>query len=187
MKTNRHKGGQGDGGQTSLGDGSRVDKDHPRIEALGALDEATASLGCARSHSPDQDLCEFLAEAQRGLFEAGALLCLPGEFASENRIQALDKRIRDMEARMDQWAAVQEPLCGFVLPGDCQASAFAHLARTCVRRAERRVNALAKTEPPPPAVLAFLNRLGAALFALTREMDRRAGASEKIWTGGQGK
>jgi cob(I)alamin adenosyltransferase len=172
----------GDAGETSLGDGSRLPKDAPRIEALGALDEANATLGLLRLHlgtRPEADA--MIARIQNDLFDAGADLCVPG--TGDMRLRLADAPLLRLDAEIEAMNATLAPLTSFVLPGGTPAAAHAHLARTIVRRAERRSVALARAEPVSPNVVRYLNRLSDHLFVLARVLNATHGA-EPLWRPG---
>ena len=158
----------GDGGQTSLGDGSRVAKDALRVAAYGTVDEANATIGLLRLHTggePDA----MLARVQNDLFDVGSDLCVPG--AAGDRLRLTDAPSVRLEAEVAAMNAGLPPLDSFVLPGGTAAAAHAHLARTVVRRAERLVVTLAREESVNPAVVRFLNRLSDHLFVLGRVLN----------------
>lgn len=172
----------GDGGETSLGDGARVRKDAPRIEAIGAVDEANAAVGLLRLHTTGEEDAA-LARVQNGLFDLGADLCVPGEGGGRLRIGA--PHVAALDAMT---AAANEglpPLTSFVLPGGTPAAAAAHLARTVARRAERAVVRLAAEEPVNPDALRYLNRLSDLLFVLSRRLND-SGGRDVLWTPGSG-
>jgi cob(I)alamin adenosyltransferase len=136
----------GDGGQTSLGDGTRVGKDAPRIEALGTVDEANAAIGllrCAVTGAPETDA--MLARIQNDLFDVGADLCVPGP--DGDRLRLTEAPIDRLEAEIVALNAGLTPLTSFVLPGGTEAAARAHVARAAVRRAERDVVRLRHRDP----------------------------------------
>ena len=159
----------GDSGQTSLGDGTRVDKDDVRVEAYGTVDEANAALGMLRLHTSGEDDA-MLGRIQNDLFDVGADLCVPGEAGT--RLRLTDAPAIRLEAEVAAMNADLPALTSFVLPGGTPAAAHAHLARTLVRRAERRVVQLARTQPVNPAIIRFLNRLSDHLFVLGRHLNR---------------
>ena len=165
----------GDGGETSLGDGTRVGKDDDRIEAMGAVDEANAVLGRLRAVLADRDEAGFIATVQNDLFDLGAGLCQPGPTARLPEAAVL---------RLEAWiASVGErlaPLTSFVLPGGSIAAAEAHLARTAVRRAERRVVSLGAGIGVDAAACRYLNRLSDALFMLGRVLNED-GRTDTLW------
>jgi cob(I)alamin adenosyltransferase len=170
----------GDGGETSLGDGARVPKDHVRVEAYGTVDEANAAIGVLRLHTAsDAPVDAALAAVQNDLFDIGADLCVPGEAGDRLRVTA-DVAAR-LEAAVFAFNEGLSPLTSFVLPGGTVASAHAHLARTIVRRAERRVITLSQTEAVNPEVVRALNRLSDLLFVVGRRLN---GAGDVLWRPG---
>jgi cob(I)alamin adenosyltransferase len=169
----------GDGGQTSLGDGARVAKDDARVEAYGTVDEANAAIGLLRLHV-DAATDAMLARIQNDLFDVGADLCVPGEAGA--RLRVTDAPSARLEAEIASMNAELAPLGSFVLPAGTPAAAHAHLARTVVRRAERRVVSLARSEAVNPAVLRLLNRLSDHLFVLSRRLNP---GGDVTWTPGE--
>ena len=172
----------GDGGQTSLGDGTRVAKDHRRVEAYGTVDEANATLGILRLHTAqDAEADAMLARLQNDLFDIGADLCVPGE--QGDRLRVTPAMAARLEAEVAEVNAGLPTLTSFVLPGGTPAAAHAHLARTVLRRAERHVVRLAHEEAVNPEVVRALNRMSDLLFVLGRRLN--AGA-DVLWVpGGQ--
>jgi len=169
----------GDDGSTGLGDGSRVRKDDARIEALGTLDEANAAIGLMRVYTAaGEDM--MLARVQNDLFDLGADLAVPGTDAA--RLRITPAQVARLEAEIEESNAELPPLTSFVLPGGAPGAAAAHLARAIVRRAERRVVALARVEAVNPAALLFLNRLSDHLFVLARRLSAEAG--DVLWAPG---
>ncbi len=166
----------GDNGTTGLGDRTRIDKDHPRVEAYGTVDEANSAIGMvlAASSVPDA-IRACLTEVQHDLFELGGELCIPGHRAVE------DPFIERLEHHLDDFNAELPALKDFILPGGGQAAAACHLARTVVRRAERRVRTLAKQEEVRTEVLRYLNRLSDLLFVIARRLAREESGQEIIW------
>ena len=160
----------GDGGQTSLGDGTRVPKDALRVDAYGTVDEANACIGLLRLHTGDDpDADAMLARIQNDLFDVGADLCVPGE--AGERLRVTDAPNIRMEAEVKAMNETLPPLTSFILPSGTPAAAHAHLARTVVRRAERLVVHLAREEEVNPAVIRLLNRLSDHLFVLGRRLN----------------
>ncbi len=170
----------GDQGETGLYGGPRVRKDHPRIEAYGAVDELNAVLGLVRAESPPAEIDALLAEIQNLLFDLGAQLATPepARMGTENIGAAQISRI---ETAIDRFEAGLEPLKVFILPGGTRAAAGLHLARTVCRRAERRLISLAASETISEALIVYLNRLGDLLFVLAREANRAAGRPDVPW------
>ncbi len=170
----------GDGGQTSLGDGTRVGKDHRRVEAYGTVDEANAAIGILRLYCKhDAEADAMLARVQNNLFDIGADLCVPGEAGDRLRVgEAMAARL---EAETETVNAGLPPLTSFVLPGGTEAAAHAHLARTIVRRAERRVVRLAAEEAVGAEVIRALNRMSDLLFVLGRRLNA---GGDVLWVPG---
>ena len=170
----------GDGGQTSLGDGSRVPKDAIRVDAYGDVDEANAAISLLRLYAPP-DADAMLARIQNDLFDVGADLCVPG--TAGDRLRLTDAPSLRLEAEVAAMNAAMPPLTSFVLPGGSPGAAHAHLARTITRRAERRVVALARAETVNPAVIRYLNRLSDHLFVLSRHLNGN-GTGDVLWIPG---
>ena len=170
----------GDKGETSLGDGSRVPKDALRVEAYGEVDEANAAIGLLRLHCAGPTDA-MLARIQNDLFDVGADLCVPGE--AGDRLRLTDAPSLRLESEVAEMNATLPPLRSFILPGGTTAAAHAHLARTLVRRAERRVVGLAHVEAVNPAVIRYLNRLSDHLFVLGRHVNDN-GAADVLWEPG---
>ena len=171
----------GDGGETSLGDGTRVGKASLRIEAIGAVDEANAAIGLLRVAAPAADA--MLAPVQNDLFDVGADLCVPGE--AGDRLRLTDVPVVRLEAEVLAMNATLPPLKSFVLPGGTEAAARAHYARTVVRGAERAVVRLRFEETVNPAVVRYLNRLSDHLFVLARVLNSK-GSGDVLWVPGAG-
>jgi len=172
----------GDGGETSLGDGTRVAKDALRVEAFGAVDEANAALGLLRLHLGEDPVADaMLARAQNDLFDVGADLCVPG--TAGERLRLTDTPSLRLDQEVAEMNAAIRPLASFVLPGGTAGAAHAHLARVTVRRAERRVVALGHVESVNPAVVRYLNRLSDHLFVLGRRLNDN-GAKDVLWVPG---
>lgn len=173
----------GDGGSTDLLGGGRVRKDAARIEACGAVDELSASLGFCLAALRDEELGRLLQEVQRRLFVIGSLLGdvreRPGPRPDKMRLAPED--VAALETAIDRGQAELPPLRSFLLPGGAEAGGRLHLARTVCRRAERRVVALAQQEELPPLLLPYLNRLSDLLFVLARVVNRREGSPEIPW------
>ena len=175
----------GDDGTTGLVDGSRAAKHAPRLEAVGAVDEANAVLGWAVLALDDQADIERI---QNDLFDLGADLATPlgnsggDDFApSDMVLRIVPGQAEWLEGRIDAANESLEPLRSFILPGGSEAAARLHLARTAVRRAERAMTALAEAEPVNPAALAYVNRLSDYLFVLARAANR---GRDPLWQPG---
>jgi cob(I)alamin adenosyltransferase len=167
----------GDAGDTGLFGGGRVQKDDPRVEAYGDVDELNAVIGMARAVEPLPRIDEVLIPMQRDLFSIGALLATPDLEKMHNHLTKanIDERaIDDCEKEL-------EPLKAFIIPGGSLKGATLHVARTVCRRAERRVVHLQKEVEIPSLVVIYLNRLSDLLFTLARVANVRTGAGEVTW------
>lgn len=165
----------GDDGSTGLGDGSRVRKDAPRIQALGSVDELNCHLGVLRTEALPGPAAVDVARVQNDLFDLGGELSIPGHtLLAEARVAWLDERLAHYNGQL-------KPLAEFILPGGTRAAAFAHVARAAARRAERDVIALAADEPVGEAVRLYLNRVSDLLFVLARWLNLQAGGSDVLW------
>ncbi len=170
----------GDGGETSLGDGARVRKDAIRVEAFGTVDEANAVIGMLRTLLPPNGAHDsMLARIQNDLFDIGADLCVPGE--AGDRLRMTDAPSIRLETEIAEMNATLPKLTSFVLPGGTPAAAHAHLARTIVRRAERRCVQLAAEEAVNSALIRYLNRLSDHLFVLSRALNA---GGDVLWVPG---
>jgi cob(I)alamin adenosyltransferase len=175
----------GDGGDTSLFDGTRVRKDDARVDAYGEVDELNAWLGLVRA-SPsagawDAALDEALVRIQRDLFALGAQLADPGEKLAPRVTKAViaEADVERLEHLIDSLEQELPPLRRFILAGGAPDGAALHVARTVCRRAERRMVAL---DPPvDPILVRYVNRLSDLLFVLARAVNHRAGVPETEW------
>ena len=172
----------GDGGETSLGDGSRVRKDARRVEAYGTVDEANALIGILRLHT-DGEVDAMLARIQNDLFDIGADLCVPQSEATRERLRLGEAPVLRLDAEIEAMNDPLPPLTSFILPGGTPMAAAAHHARTVVRRAERLVVTLADAETVNPAVVRYLNRLSDHLFVLGRVLNGN-GVGDVLWVPG---
>ncbi len=169
----------GDKGQTSLPDGSRLAKDDARIEALGSVDEANAAIGLVRVYAAGIEDAA-LTLIQNDLFDVVADLGRPEDSGTHLRItphqvQRLEQEIITMNQELP-------PLTSFVLPGGAPGAAHAHLARSVIRRAERRVVTLAGAANVNPEIIRYLNRLSDYLFVIARRFSSEAG--DVLWQPG---
>ncbi|HMA00422.1 MAG TPA: cob(I)yrinic acid a,c-diamide adenosyltransferase [Steroidobacteraceae bacterium] len=166
----------GDDGSTGLGDGTRVPKESPRVEAYGTVDEANCAIGVLLA-IPDlpAEVTDCLVEVQHDLFDLGGELCIPGY-----RTMTPADTLR-LEAKLDEFNETLPPLKDFILPGGGPAAAACHVARAVCRRAERRVWSLARAEAVAPDTLRYLNRLSDLLFVIARVLARHQRGAETIW------
>ena len=167
----------GDKGDTGLADGSRVSKNHPRIVALGELDELNGTLGVLRTHGLDEDMDALLAALQQRLFDIGGELAIPG------RVVIDDHDLVEVESQADTLNAELPPLKEFVLPGGHPAAAWCHHCRTVARRVERQLVALRNDDVDAinPVSLALINRLSDLLFVMARLINQRNEHPETLW------
>ena len=174
----------GDQGTTALMYGRRVPKHHPRVEAYGTVDEANSVIGVLRTLvQNDARLTEWLRAIQGDLFDIGADLAMPGEIGAQLRFKP--EPVLRLETELEDLNATQPRLKNFILPtGVGMAGAYAHLARTVVRRAERRVVALTQVEGEEvnPEIQRYLNRLADFIFILARHLNDN-GEKDDVWVG----
>ncbi len=178
----------GDDGTTGLVDGSRTAKHAARMEAIGAVDEANSAIGLAVAGSAAGASWHSaaLTRIQNDLFDLGADLAIPGDdfTPSEMVLRIVQAQVDWLEAGIDALNEDIPPLTSFILPGGGEPAARTHVARACVRRAERAMTALAAETPVNPAALAYVNRLSDYLFVLARAMNA-AGSGDVLWVPGQ--
>lgn len=172
----------GDGGETSLGDGSRVSKLDCRIGAFGTVDELNSALGVLLAGDVPGGVREPLTRIQNELFDVGADLSVP--WGVTDRLRVEQGMIDRLEELCDTFNADLPELRSFVLPGGTEAAARLHVARTICRRAERDVLVGAQEVELNPLVLVYLNRLSDLLFILARAANAQAGVDEPLWKPG---
>ncbi len=173
----------GDSGETGLADGRRVAKDHPRVEAMGVVDELNSQLGLllaelalAQHQCPGlNEVSAVLTPCQHRLFDLGGELAMPAYEALQ------DGETARLELAIDQWNDELGPLKNFILPGGSRLIAQAHVCRSSARSAERRCQQLNAVEPLRATLLAYLNRLSDLLFVAARLIARRQGIAEILW------
>ncbi|WP_019410222.1 cob(I)yrinic acid a,c-diamide adenosyltransferase [Pseudomonas psychrophila] len=173
----------GDKGETGLGDGRRVPKDHPRVEAIGEVDTLNSQLGLLLAGLTEHglkcpglnELITVLEPCQHRLFDLGGELAMPV-------YQALDSaEVERLEAAIDLWNEELGPLENFILPGGSTLIAQAHVCRSLARSAERRCQQLNALEPLAGVGLAYINRLSDLLFVAARLIAKRQGIAEILW------
>ena len=169
----------GDAGETQVGKG-RMLKSSPRVEAYGTVDEANSVIGLLRTAvQGNEKLSEWLRQIQIDLFDIGADLSMPGEIGELLRFKP--EPAERLEGQLEELNATQPRLKNFILPTGIEMSgAYAHLARTVIRRAERRVVALAQQEEVNPEIQRYLNRLADFMFILSRHLNDN-GEKDDIW------
>ena len=172
----------GDDGTTGLGDGTRVAKDHPRVEAYGTVDELNSAVGLVLAGDDlPAEIADCLTGIQHDLFDLGGELCIPGH------IMVSDAYVERIENTLDLMNADLPPLKDFILPGGSQAAAATHLARAICRRAERRVWTLSSMEEVRPQLPRYLNRLSDLLFVIARVLARQRSGQEVLWRHDRGR
>jgi len=165
----------GDDGSTGLGDNTRVPKSHPRIAALGDVDELNSHIGLLLCEPLPQDVRELLIDVQHQLFNLGGELSIPGfELLQASAVLQLDQALETHNAALPR---LQE----FILPAGTHAAAQAHVCRTVARRAERAVVALGAQEAVREAPRHYLNRLSDLMFVLSRVLNRMDGGDDVYW------
>jgi len=165
----------GDDGTTGLADGSRVDKDSPRIECMGTADELNSQVGVLRACELPDYLDTELAEIQQRLFDIGAEMAIP------DQVMIQSSHVETLEAWLDEHNSSLPPLKEFILPGGGQAAAQCHLARAVSRRMERCLWHLAREESLNSLSLMWVNRLSDLLFVYARIPGRLSAADEVEW------
>jgi cob(I)alamin adenosyltransferase len=167
--------GQGDDGFTGLFGKGRVPKHHPRPDAFGVVDEASAALGMVRAQLQERDLHQVLIEIQRDLYTVMAEIATISD-TLQQETQLTKDRVGWIEARIEQYGTNVKLPSGFVVPGDNSLSALLDFARTQVRRAERKVSRLLhENELQNPHLLPYLNRLSSFCFLLSVRATQQEG------------
>jgi cob(I)alamin adenosyltransferase len=180
--------GAGDTGKTSLFSGERVSKDHVRIEAYGDVDELNAILGALVASLPADypELAAEIQQVQSDLFHVGAWLATTPDSPSIEMLEPFaEERTQRLEQAIDRMEEELPPLTAFLLPGGHMSAAWAHVARTVCRRAERHTVRLAREREDPnnslQQIIVYLNRLSDYLFVLARHCNRIAGIADQVW------
>src|SRR5262245_49298023 len=169
----------GDGGDTGLGDGSRVRKDNPRVAALGEIDELNSALGVLLAEALPEKIRASLESIQHDLFDLGGDVSIPG------RATMTQGQVDRREALVEEMNAALPRLKEFILPGGTRAAGLAHLARAVCRRAERALVALSSSEKVGDEGRIYLNRLSDFLFVLGRVLNREGGRGDVLWQQGR--
>lgn len=193
---------KGDGGQTGIWGGRRLDKDHIRMEAIGAVDECNAAIGVAAAATAataatagadatagaagavmPADVAHIMADVQDCLFVVGCELMAPDRSGSGGSVPRLTgEETTRLESAIDALEAELPELTSFIHPTGTPGAAHLHLARAVCRRAERRVTTLRRTEPVADHVAVYLNRLADLLFVLARHANHSAGVADRTWS-----
>ncbi|WP_137936359.1 cob(I)yrinic acid a,c-diamide adenosyltransferase [Chitinivorax sp. B] len=165
----------GDGGETGLADGSRLQKSDPQIHLLGEIDELNSVVGLILAELGEDIQRTRLLALQHELFELGADVAVP------LRRKIGEAHLAALEQDVTAWNMALSPLREFILPGGCKAAAWAHLARTVCRRAERGVVMAFSDRPDLDQALRYLNRLSDWLFVLARTLNAAAAMPDVLW------
>jgi cob(I)alamin adenosyltransferase len=171
---------RGDRGETSLYGPKRIQKDDPRVEAYGTIDELNSVIGVIVSESSGKAINSSLKEIQRMLFVAG------GDAATEMQGGRDVPRIgpshtKRLEEMTDELLSRLPPLRNFILPGGSSTGAMLHVARSVCRRAERRIVTASRLQEMNPELLPFFNRLSSYLFNVSRWANKQAKRKEEVW------
>ena len=169
----------GDGGDTGLGDGSRVRKDSPRVAALGEIDELNSAIGVLAAEPLPERIRGILESIQHDLFDLGGDVSIPG------RSTVSDGQVGRLETLLEELNVALPRLKEFILPGGTRAAGLAHLARAVCRRAERSLVALSSSEKVAESGRIYLNRLSDLLFVLGRVLNREGGRGDVLWQQGR--
>jgi cob(I)alamin adenosyltransferase len=175
----------GDDGTTALGDMSRTSKNDPRLEAFATVDEANSYIGVVLLHITDSEIKDLLFTIQNNMFDVGADLCTPViDNPNTKPLRITQDQINYLEEQIDKYNKNLEELRSFVLPSGSSASSHLHVARTIVRRAERRtwhaINSFG--EGVNLLTAKYLNRLSDLLFVLARYENKEKG--DQLWLPG---
>jgi len=169
----------GDDGTTGLGDGTRIKKDHVRMDLIGTVDEINSLLGLLAAEIPpdarDGSTHELILTCQHRLFDLGGELSIPGySTISSEHVDYLESRIDSLNIELPA-------LENFILPGGSRPAAICHLIRSVSRRAERLMVTLSSQEDINPSAMPFINRFSDLFFVVARTLARRNGAEEILW------
>lgn len=171
----------GDKGETSLIGGTRLPKNHIRIETYGTVDELNSWIGLIRDQNIDENHKNVLLEIQDRLFTLGSLLAADPVKSKMTLPQVSEEDIIFLEKKIDEMDLALEPMRSFVLPGGNTIVSYCHIARCVCRRAERMSVALNETEKLNDLIVKYLNRLSDYLFTLSRKLAAETGAKEHPW------
>jgi len=165
----------GDEGMTGLGDGTRVSKTSPRVDAMGGVDELNSLIGLMMTEDLPEEIRQFLTVVQHTLFDLGGELSLPGHsLVSPERATAVENMLDDLNASL-------APLEEFILPGGTRSAALCHVARSTCRRVERALFAVDDGHAVSNASHQYVNRLSDLLFVMARSLNQSAGEPDILW------
>jgi len=184
---------KGDTGETSLVGGIRIAKDHPRLEAIGTVDELNSLVGLVRTFNSQKSASErrdkfdgILQTIQQWLFDLGhELACDPKNPPKKGQVATMTEvQVQWLEEVIDAMNEELKPLDSFVLPGGTPVNAFLHQCRTVCRRAERVMVSLSRDDEVGPQAIAFINRLSDTFFVFSRWVACTMGEDEVLWDPG---
>jgi cob(I)alamin adenosyltransferase len=165
----------GDDGTSGLSGGTRIPKNHERMNAMGTVDELNSVIGLMVCKLDDQELIDLFVGIQHDLFNIGGEISMPGHsFITESKIT-------DLEAKIDYFNESVSPLKDFILPGGSEGASVCHMARSIARRAERDVVTLHQADPVSDTTRRYLNRLSDLLFVAARIINLRLGHGDVLW------
>lgn len=172
----------GDSGQTSLASGTRVSKNHPRLDAYGTIDELNSFTGLLRSGFADPEEGKRLLRIQNRLFVVSSTLAIDDPQFLTNLPQILPEDIVELEQAMDKMMDLMPELNNFILPGGGEAASLCHVCRTVCRRAERLMIGISGEVAVEPMLIRYVNRLSDYYFVLARYANHLEGSGDLIWT-----
>ncbi|HLG33438.1 MAG TPA: cob(I)yrinic acid a,c-diamide adenosyltransferase [Bacteroidia bacterium] len=172
---------KGDTGKTSLIGGTRVSKNHIRIEAYGTVDELNSWIGLLRDEIKDNASVKTLVEIQNRLFTVGSLLAADPKKNKMKLPELSEQDVTLLENEIDRMNKFLPPIKFFLLPGGHVVVSHCHIARCVCRRAERCVTNLSEKNTVTPIIIKYLNRLSDYLFVLSRKLSSDFGAKEIPW------
>ncbi len=176
--------GFGDQGKTSLFGGQVVDKNNPRVQAYGSLDELSSFLGWLRSKINDTHTIDLLKEVQKELFILSSEVATPGnQYQQKFEDKITPEQVLRIEREIDWYTAQLPPLTKFILPGGTETASLAHVCRTVCRRAERHLVAITQKEAIRSELLIYLNRLSDLLFMIARYANHIDRTEDMEWRG----
>ncbi len=173
----------GDGGETSLFGGDRVQKSAQRLKAYGTIDELNSFIGISVIESADKRVKEILQKIQNQLFSIGADLAAPeNEKTKKLNIYRIDESFFEFaEESIDNFENKLEELKSFILPGGSKSAAHLHICRSVCRRAEREIVELNRVEKVNENIIIYINRLSDLFFVLARYENKIAGIPDIEW------
>ena len=170
----------GDKGTTSLINGTRLPKNHIRVEAYGTIDELNAHIALLESIIEDETIKEYLLKIENNLFLIQTHLAIDPEkecFFEVPNIHNLN--VNDLENNIDCLSGQLTPMKSFILLGGDKIIAQCHIARCICRRAERIIITLSNESFVSSEILSYVNRLSDYLFVLARYMGKMNGVEER--------